>query len=96
MDARTALEHYKRQDVNEHGFRWMKDPIHLDAFYVHKPARVAGVGYLLLLALQWVRFMRTLVRHALEGTPPLDPNHYPHHWPRCEAPQNRLRLVGPE
>ncbi len=43
----------------------------MDAFFVQKPARVAGVGYLLLLALQFVRFMRTMVREALKDQPPL-------------------------
>lgn len=72
LGARTALERCERPEVNEHGFHWMKDALHLDAFYVQKPARVAGLGYLLVLALQWVRFMRALVRHALQGTSPLD------------------------
>ena len=71
LNARTALQEYKHQDHNEHGFRWTKDPIHLDAFFVQKPARVAGVGYLLLLALQFVRFMRAMVREALKDKPPL-------------------------
>ncbi len=43
----------------------------MDAFFVQKPARVAGVGYLLLLALQFVRFMRAMVREALKDEPPL-------------------------
>ncbi len=69
--ARQLLEAYKGQDHAEHGFRWMKDDPHLDAFYVQKPDRVAGIGMLLTLGLQFVRWMRSLVRTALQDQPPL-------------------------
>jgi len=72
LDARTALQEYKGQDCNEHGFRWTKSPIHLGAFWLEKPARVAGLGYLLLLALQFARFMRAVVRAELKDQPPLE------------------------
>ncbi len=75
LDAKTALQEYKGQDQNEHGFRWTKSPIHLGAFWLEKPARVAGLGYLLLLALQFARFMRALVRAALQDQPPLELPH---------------------
>ena len=71
MDARQLLEAYKGQDHAEHGFRWMKDDPHLDAFYVQKPDRVAGIGFLLILGLQFVRWMRSLVRTALQDQEPL-------------------------
>ena len=71
MDARQLIEAYKGQDHAEHGFRWMKDDPHLDAFYVQKPDRVAGIGMLLILGLQLVRWMRSLVRSALKNQPPL-------------------------
>ena len=64
LDAQTALDDYKGQHHNEHGFRWTKPPIHLGAFWLEKPERVAGLGYLLLLALQFARFMRAVVRDA--------------------------------
>ncbi len=72
LDAKTALQQYKGQDPNEHGFRWTKSPVHLNAFWLKQPARVAGLGYLLLLALQFARFMRALVRSELEDQPPLE------------------------
>lgn len=66
FDERELLEAYKKQDHNEHGFRWMKQDVHLDAFYVQKPDRVAGLGMLLVLGLQLVRWMRSLVRSFLK------------------------------
>lgn len=75
LDAKTALEDYKGQQHNEHGFRWTKSPIHLGAFWLEKPARVAGLGYLLLLALQFARFMRALVRATFNDQPPLELPH---------------------
>lgn len=71
LDARAALDDYKGQQHNEHGFRWTKSPIHLGAFWVEKPERVAGLGYLLLLALQFARFMRAVVRAVFHDQPPL-------------------------
>ncbi len=75
LDPRTALDDYKGQQHNEHGFRWTKSPIHLGAFWLEKPERVAGLGYLLLLALQFARFMRAVVRAALQDQPPLELPH---------------------
>ena len=75
LDARTALQEYKAQDHNEHGFRWTKSPIHLGAFWLEKPERVAGLGYALLLALQFARFLRALVRTELHDEPPLELPH---------------------
>jgi len=72
LDAKTALQEYKGQDQNEHGFRWTKSPIHLGAFWLEKPERVAGLGYVLLLALQFARFMRAIVRAELKDQPPLE------------------------
>ena len=72
LDARPALQEYKGPDQNEHGFRWTKSPIHLGAFWLEKPARVAGLGYLLLLAIQFARFMRAVVRAELKDQPPLE------------------------
>ena len=51
--CRHAKYVYKRQDQDEHGFRFMKAPIHLGAFFLEKPTRVIGLGYLFLLALQF-------------------------------------------
>lgn len=70
-DAASALRAYKAQDQDEHGFRWMKSPIHLTAFFLEKPERVVGLGFVLLLALQFARFMRAVVRQAMVDQPPL-------------------------
>jgi transposase len=75
LDAQTVLDEYKGQHHNEQGFRWTKSPIHLGAFWLEKPERVAGLGYLLLLALQFARFMRAVVRAALQDQPPLELPH---------------------
>jgi len=76
LDADTALREYKAQDQDEHGFRWMKSPIHLTAFFCEKPERVVGLGYVLLLALQIARFMRAVVRHVMVDHPSLElPDH---------------------
>jgi len=72
LDAQTALDDYTGQHHNDHAFRWTKSPIHLGAFWLAKPERVAGLGYLLLLALQFARFMRAVVRAALQDQPPLE------------------------
>ena len=53
------------------GFRWAKSPWHLQAFYLQNPQRVAGLGCLLVLAGQFVRWMRRMVREALRDQPPL-------------------------
>ena len=50
LDAKTALDDYKGQQHNEHGFRWTQSLIHLGTFWWEKPERVAGLGYLWLLA----------------------------------------------
>lgn len=64
-----TLSAYKAQDQDEHGFRWTKSPGHLTAFFLEKPARVAGLGYLLLLALSFAHFMRAMVREAMIDQP---------------------------
>ena len=72
LDAKTALQEYKGQDQNEHGFQWTKSPIHLGAFWLEKPERVVGLGYVLWLALQFARFMRAVVRAELKDQPLLE------------------------
>ena len=54
----------------EQAFRWAKQPWHGDAFYLQNPEWVAGLGFLLLLALQFVRAMRQLARAAFPDQPP--------------------------
>ena len=44
LDAKAALEQYKNQAHHKQGFRWTKSPIHLGAFWLEKPSRVAGLG----------------------------------------------------
>jgi hypothetical protein len=65
LDAKTTLQEDKGQDQNEHGFRWTKSPIHLGTVWLEKPERVAGLGYVLWLAL-------TIVRAELKDQPPLE------------------------
>lgn len=48
-----------------------KSPIHLPEFFLEKPERAVGLGYVLLLALQFARFMRAVVRDAMVNQPPL-------------------------
>ena len=87
-DARQALLAYKAQDQDEHGFRWTKSPGHLTAFFLEKPARVAGLGYLLLLAMQFARFMRAMVREAMRDQPVLElPDHR-----KMDRPSERIIL----
>jgi len=69
--ARELVAAYKGQDHVEHAFRWAKHPWHLQAFWLQNPRRIAGLGFLLLLALQMVRWMRRMVRAALRDQPPL-------------------------
>ncbi len=59
----------------EQGFRWTKSPIQLGVFWLEKPARVTGLGYLLLLALQFARFMRAMVGAELKDQPALELPH---------------------
>ena len=68
--ARELVAAYKGQTHAEQAFRWAKQPWHCDAFYLHNPDRVAGLGFLLLLALQFVRAMRQLAREAFQDQPP--------------------------
>lgn len=71
-DAVMGLRAYKGQAQDELGFRWMKSPVPLTACFLEKPSRVAGLGYGLLLALQFARLMRAMVRHAMADQPPLE------------------------
>lgn len=68
--ARELVAAYKGQTHAEQAFRWAKHPWHCDAFYLQNPDRVAGLGFLLLLALQFVRAMRQLAREAFQDQPP--------------------------
>ena len=69
--ARELVAAYKGQDQAEHAFRWAKSPWHLQAFSLQNPQRVAGLGFLLVLAVPFVRWMRRMVREALRDQPPL-------------------------
>ena len=53
----------------------MQQPLHLGAFFLGKPTRVTGLGYLLLLALQFSRLMRAMVRHVLVDQPAVEIPH---------------------
>ena len=68
--AHDLVAAYKGQTHAEQAFRWAKHPWHCDAFYLQNPERVAGLGFLLLLALQFVRAMRQLARAAFQDQPP--------------------------
>ena len=68
--ARDLVPAYKGQTHAEQAFRWAKQPWHGDAFYLQNPERVAGLGFLLLLALPFVRAMRQLARAAFRDQPP--------------------------
>ena len=96
-DARQALLAYKEQDQDEHGFRWEKSPVHLTAFFLEKPARVVGLGYVLLLALQFARFMRAIVREAMKDQPVLElPNHRKIAQPSEKVILDALRILWVE
>ncbi|MCL6563481.1 MAG: hypothetical protein K6U87_10775 [Firmicutes bacterium] len=69
--ARERVAAYKGQDPGEHAFRWAKHPWPRQAFGWQNPRRIAGLGFLLRLALQLVRWMRRMVREALRDPPPL-------------------------
>ena len=87
-DAQQALLAYKAQDQDEQGFRWAKSPVHLTAFFLEKPTRVTGLGYVLLLAWQFARFMRAIVREAMIDQPVLElPDHR-----KIERPSERVIL----
>lgn len=69
--AREGVAAYKGQDQAEHALRGAKSPWPLQAFSRQNPQRIAGLGFLLLWALPFVRWMRRLVRAALPDQPPL-------------------------
>jgi hypothetical protein len=68
--ASDLVAAHKGQPHAEQAFRWAKQPWHGDACYLQNPERVAGLGFLLLLALQCVRAMRPLARAAFRDQPP--------------------------
>ncbi len=69
--ARELVAADQGQDPAEHAFRGAKRPWHLQAFYLQNPQRVAGLGFLPVLAGQFVRWMRRMVRDALRDQPPV-------------------------
>jgi transposase len=66
-DPRRLLEEYKGQTVIEQRFHFLKDPVFVDALFVHKPERVEALGYVLLLACLVLSLLERRVRQG----PPL-------------------------
>lgn len=65
------LTTYREEYKVEHGIRWLKSPLRLDPVYLKKPARVAGFGYVVVLALALARLLQALVRETLVEQSPL-------------------------
>jgi len=65
------LTTYREEYKVEHGIRWLKSPLRLDPVYLKNPDRVAGFGYVVVLALALARMLQALVREALVDQAPL-------------------------
>ncbi|MBB6285105.1 transposase [Geobacillus subterraneus] len=71
MDAKEILKLYKGQMSVEMNFSFLKDPFFTDAIDVQKPERVAGLGYLFLLALVIYRVFQRWVHPFITPERPL-------------------------
>jgi len=67
FDARRLLQEYKEQTVIEQRLHFLKDPAFGEALFVHKPERVAALGYVLLRACLVLSLLERRVRQG----PPL-------------------------
>ena len=60
--AERLLVEYKQQTSIEQRFHFLKDPLIVDAFFVHKAERVEALGYVLMLALLVFAILERRVR----------------------------------
>jgi transposase len=60
---RLLLE-YKGQTSLEQRFHFLKDPVFVDAFFLHKPERVEALGYVLLMACLVFSLLERRIRRA--------------------------------
>ena len=71
LSPADMLTTYREEYKVEHGIRWLKSPLHLDPVYLKNSDRVAGFGYVAVLALAIARLLQALVREALVDQVPL-------------------------
>jgi len=66
LDSRELLVEYKEQSRVEVRFKFLKDPLFVDAFYLHKASRVEALAYVLLIALLVYSLIEREARATLE------------------------------
>jgi transposase len=63
--ARRLLEEYRNQTAVEQRFRFLKDPLFVDALYLHTPRRIEALAYVLVMACLVYSVFEHRVRTAL-------------------------------
>ena len=65
-DDYDVLKEYKKQINVEVRFRFLKDPMFVNAIYLKTPRRVEALGYVILLAVMIASLLELRIRNALE------------------------------
>ena len=70
--ADRLLREYKDQTYVEKRFQFLKDPVFVDAFFLHRPERIEALGYVLLMACLVFSLLERRVRNS--GRPLISPS----------------------
>ena len=62
------LEIYREQIEVEGGFRWIKAPSQVTPMFLHKPSRIAALGFVFAIALMLYRILQYVLRNRLRET----------------------------
>ena len=65
--ARRLLEEYRDQSAVEQRFRFIKDPMFIDAIYLHTPRRIEALAYVFVMACLLYSVFERRVRAALDA-----------------------------
>jgi transposase len=65
-DDYDVLKEYKKQINVEVRFRFLKDPMFVNAIYLKTPKRVEALGYVILLAVMIASLLELRIRNALD------------------------------
>jgi transposase len=64
--AGRLLQEYRGQQAVEQRFRFLKDPLFVEALYLHTPSRIEALGYVMIMACLVYSILEHRVRRALQ------------------------------
>ena len=64
--AERLLNEYRGQQAVEQRFRFLKDPLFVEALYLHTPARIEALGYVMIMACLVFSILERRARRTLE------------------------------